>query len=103
MHRREFICGIAGAVAGAVAPLRLRTASAQQATKVRRIGVLMGSAETDFRAYLDAFLEELARLGWIDGRNASIGVRWTKGDISRLNAFAYVTSAVRAQQYTTAQ
>jgi putative ABC transport system substrate-binding protein len=79
MHRREFICGIAGAVAGAV----------------RRIGVLMGSAESHFRAYLDAFVEELARLGWIDGRNARIDVRWTKGDISRLNAFA--TELVAAQ------
>jgi hypothetical protein len=44
MHRREFICGVAGAVAGAPS-LTLRVASAQQAAKVRRIGVLMGSVE----------------------------------------------------------
>jgi putative ABC transport system substrate-binding protein len=97
MYRREFIAALAGTVTGAHS-LALRTASAQQATKVRRIGVLMGSAEIDFRAYLDAFMEELARLGWIDGRNARIDVRWAKGDINRVNAFA--TELVAARRVT---
>ena len=51
MHRREFICGVAGTVAGAPS-LTLRVASAQQAAKVRRIGVLMGSSESDLATFL---------------------------------------------------
>jgi putative ABC transport system substrate-binding protein len=87
MHRREFICGVAGAVTGAPS-LTLRTASAQHAAKVRRIGVLMGSSESDTGAFFAAFVEELARLGWADGRNVRFEQRWTKGDTNRAGAFA---------------
>jgi putative ABC transport system substrate-binding protein len=87
MHRREFICGVAGAVAGAPS-LTLRVASAQQAAKVRRIGVLMGSSESDSGALFAAFVEELARLGWTDGRNVRFEQRWTNGDTNRASAFA---------------
>ena len=87
MHRREFICGVAGAVTCAPS-LTLRTASAQQAAKVRRIGVLMGSSESDAGDLFAAFVEELARLGWTDGRNVQIEQRWTKGDTNRASAFA---------------
>jgi putative tryptophan/tyrosine transport system substrate-binding protein len=87
MHRREFICGVAGAVTGAPS-LTLRTASAQQAAKVRRIGVLMGSSESDSAAFFTAFVEELARLGWRDGRNVRYEQRWTNGDTNRASAFA---------------
>ena len=82
MHRREFICGVAGAVTGAPS-LTLRTASAQQAAKVRRIGILMGSSESDSGGYFAAFVEELARLGWTDGRNVRFEQRWTNGDTNR--------------------
>jgi hypothetical protein len=57
MHRREFICGVAGAVTGAAATLTLRAASAQQAAKVRRIAVLMGSSESDSSTYFPALLD----------------------------------------------
>ena len=87
MHRREFIGGVAGAVAGAPS-LTLRVASAQQAAKVRRIGVLMGSSESDSGALFAAFVEELARLGWTDGRNVRFEQRWTNGDTNRASAFA---------------
>jgi putative tryptophan/tyrosine transport system substrate-binding protein len=87
MHRREFICGVAGAVTGAPS-LTLRTASAQQATKVRRIGVLMGSSESDSGGLFAAFVEELARLCWTDGRNVRFEQRWTNGDTNRASAFA---------------
>ena len=87
MHRRGFICGVAGAVAGAPS-LTLRVASAQQAAKVRRIGALMGSSESDSGALFAAFVEELARLGWTDGRNARFEQRWTNGDTNRASAFA---------------
>jgi putative ABC transport system substrate-binding protein len=87
MHRREFICGVAGAVTWAPS-LTLRTASAQQAAKVRRIGVLMGSSESDAGDLVAAFVEELARLGWMGGRNVQIEQRWTMGDSKRASAFA---------------
>ena len=82
MHRREFIATFAGAVSGASA-FGLGSTSAQQAAKVRRIGVLMGSSESDFGDYFAAFVEELARLGWTDGRNVQIEQRWTNGDANR--------------------
>ena len=86
MHRREFIATLAGAVGGASA-FALGSASAQ-AAKVRRIGVLMGSSESDTGNYFAAFVEELARLGWTDGRNVQFEQRWTKGDTNRASAFA---------------
>jgi putative tryptophan/tyrosine transport system substrate-binding protein len=89
MHRREFIAAFAGAIVGTPA-LWVRAACAQQAAKVRSIGVL-----TDSRFSADAIVEELARLGWVEGRNARIERRWTKGEINRLSAFA--TEIVAAQ------
>jgi putative ABC transport system substrate-binding protein len=86
MHRREFIATLAGAVGGASA-LGLGSTSVQ-AEKVRRIGVLMGSSESDTGDYFAAFVEELARLGWTDGRNVQFEQRWTKGDTNRAGAFA---------------
>jgi putative ABC transport system substrate-binding protein len=94
MHRREFIAALAGTVTGAHS-LTLPAASAQQATKVRRIGVLMGTSESTSRGLVDAFLEEMARLGWADGRNARFEQRWTNGDVNRASAFA--TELVAAQ------
>ena len=78
MQRREFVVTLVGAVA--VAPtLRARSASAQQGEKVRHIGVLMGLTESDpeFRGFVTSFVQELARLAWIDGRNARIEQSWT--------------------------
>jgi putative tryptophan/tyrosine transport system substrate-binding protein len=86
MHRREFIATLAGAVSGTSA-FGLGSTSAQAAT-VRRIGVLMGSSESDTGDYFAAFVQELARLGWSDGRNVRIEQRWTNGDINRASAFA---------------
>src|SRR5438270_1362525 len=73
MRRREVITLFGG---GAVAwPLASR---AQQAERVRRIGVLMAHAESDpeFQAYLAAFREGLEKLGWTEGRNIRIDSRW---------------------------
>src|SRR5438270_3598154 len=73
MRRREVITLFGG---GAVAwPLASR---AQQAERVRRIGVLMAHAESDpeFQAYLAAFREGLQKLGWTEGRNIRIDSRW---------------------------
>jgi putative tryptophan/tyrosine transport system substrate-binding protein len=66
----------------------LRSASAQQAAKVRRIAVLMGSSESDSGTFYVAFVEELARLGWRDNRNLQIELRWSAGDADRIATFA---------------
>jgi len=73
MTRRAFITLLGG---GAAAwPLAAR---AQQAERVRRIGVLMSTAAGDAegRARIAAFLDELQKLGWIDGGSARIDTRW---------------------------
>ena len=73
MRRRDFV-----ALAGIVAAGWPFTAGAQQGERVRRIGVLLPAAadDPDFQAWLGAFLQELARLGWSIGRNVRIDTRW---------------------------
>ena len=77
--RREFITLLGGAAAW---PL---TARAQQGERMRRIGVLIGGAESDpvQQARLAAFLDGLQRLGWTDGRNVRIDIRWWAGSADR--------------------
>ncbi len=73
MRRREFITMLGG---GAVAwPL---VARAQPPDQVRRIGVLMGFAESDRegQALVAAFHEGLQKLGWAEGRNIRVDIRW---------------------------
>src|SRR6516165_11547079 len=53
---------------------------------MRRIGVLMPLDENDLLA--SAFTQALAGLGWSDGRNARMDLRWGGGDINRIRAFA---------------
>jgi putative tryptophan/tyrosine transport system substrate-binding protein len=71
MKRRDFITLLGGA---AMWPLAAR---AQQAGRVRRIGVLMGFPESDPEAQLRvaAFREGLQKLGWTEGRNIRIDTR----------------------------
>jgi ABC-type uncharacterized transport system substrate-binding protein len=84
MLRREFIAGLgaAGAMPG--------MARGQQSDRIRRIGLLMGWSESDpeYRSYVSAFAQELARLGWRGGDNLRIEQRWTDGNIDRAQAFA---------------
>jgi putative ABC transport system substrate-binding protein len=77
MKRREFITLIGGAAAAW--PLAGR---AQQSERVRRIGVLMSTAADDpeGRARIAAFLGGLQQLGWTDGHNAQIEIRWPRSD-----------------------
>jgi putative tryptophan/tyrosine transport system substrate-binding protein len=79
--RRELLAAIGGV---AVAwPLAGR---AQQPNQVRRIGVLMGYAESDSdaRAWYAAFREALQKLGWTEGRNTQIDTRWATPDDAEL-------------------
>jgi putative ABC transport system substrate-binding protein len=72
MRRRQFIALLGGA---ATWPL---TARAQQADRVRRIGVLMAHPESDreYQAYFNAFRHEIAERGWREDRNTKIEARW---------------------------
>jgi putative ABC transport system substrate-binding protein len=84
MRRREFITGIS---ATGVWPLAVR---AQPAERVRRIGVLNGGDENDPTAKLrlSALTQALADLGWIEGRNVRMDLRWGRGDINRMQPLA---------------
>jgi putative ABC transport system substrate-binding protein len=76
VKRREFITLLGGtAAAWSVA------ARAQQGERMRRIGVLMSLAADDRegQARLAAFVQSLRELGWTDGRNVRIDVRWAAG------------------------
>jgi putative ABC transport system substrate-binding protein len=85
MRRREFIAVLGGA---AVAwPL---VARGQQDERIRRIGVLMGYAESDLegQANVAAFRKGLQKLGWTDGRNIRIDTRWAAADEDLMQRFA---------------
>jgi putative ABC transport system substrate-binding protein len=83
--RREFITLVGGAAA--TWPLGAR---AQQPGRMRRVGVFMSTAEddTESKARVAAFLQGLQELGWTDGRNMRIDVRWPAGDAERIRRYA---------------
>jgi len=83
MRRREFIAGLAGAAAW---PLAVR---AQQSERMRRLGVFIPREENEPEAkgWLSAFTQGLAELGWTDGRNVRIDVRWASS-IDRARMYA---------------
>ena len=85
MRRREFIALVGGAAA--VWPV---TARAQQAERVRRLGVLMAVAESDADARngVSILQERLQKLGWKDGNNIRIDYRWGNGDPDRIQDLA---------------
>ncbi len=85
MRRRDFIKIMAGsAVAAPVA------ARAQQSNGMRRIGVLMSLAADDPESSrrLTAFVQGLQGLGWTDGRNARLDIRWGAGQADRIRKYA---------------
>ena len=84
IRRRDFIAGLGGAAAWPLAP------RAQQGDRVRRIGGLMGGDENDpvVKPRLSAFTQGFAELGWTDGRNLRMDLRWHGDDINRIRALA---------------
>src|SRR6516225_4265310 len=84
IRRRSFITLIGGAAAWPLA------ARAQQGNRVRRIGVLMLFDENDpaGKTYVSAFTQAFADLGWSDGRNVRMDIRWGGGDINRMQLLA---------------
>jgi putative ABC transport system substrate-binding protein len=87
MRRRAFIAGLGAAASSANWPLAAR---AQQADRMRRIGVLLSGAEDDplYRTNLTALREGLQKRGWAEGRNLRIDVRFGGGDSERVRAYA---------------
>src|SRR5215471_111008 len=85
MRRREFITlARSAAIAWPLA------AHAQQPAQMRRVGVLMGYAESDLeaQAWVTTFAQGFKELGWIVGRNVSIDYRFGAGDADRIRAYA---------------
>ena len=85
MRRREFLGVLGGAAAWPIA------AQAQQPGRMRRVGVLLNTSADDRERQDDitAFRHALQQLGWTEGRNVSIDIRWSGGQASEIRRNAY--------------
>jgi putative tryptophan/tyrosine transport system substrate-binding protein len=85
MRRRNFIAGLASIIVA-----RPLAARAQQPDRMRLIGVLMAYAESDSTAqsWLAAFRAALAKLGWTEGSNLRIELRWSAADADTMRTLA---------------
>src|SRR5262245_53335019 len=85
IERRKFLVTLGGAAAA-----WLLEARAQQAERMRRIGILMpypkGDAES--QSYVRAFQQELARMGWSEGGNVQFDERWSTSNMDLVRADA---------------
>src|SRR5215469_13527129 len=90
MRRRTFI-----SLLGSVAAWPL-SARAQQPHQLRRVGVLTSAAEADRegQAQIAAFREELGKLGWLEGRNVTLDIRWTGADAAAMKRYAAELAAL---------
>jgi putative ABC transport system substrate-binding protein len=85
MRRRDFITLLGGAAAAWPVGARAQ----QPAERMRRIGVLMSiENDPDGKAQLSGFITGLAEIGWTDGRNLRMEIRWGGGDVNRIRTFA---------------
>jgi putative ABC transport system substrate-binding protein len=84
IRRRDFITLLGGAAAWPLA------ARAQQGDRVRRVGLLIAGDENDpvSKTNISAFTQGLAGLGWTEGRNVWMDLRWYGGDSNRIRALA---------------
>jgi putative tryptophan/tyrosine transport system substrate-binding protein len=84
MKRREFIAGLGGAVAWPMA------ARGQQDLRMRRVGNLVTSEENDqvFQTYGKATRDEMAKFGWVEGRNLRVDTVYAGRDVDRMRAGA---------------
>ena len=85
MRRREFIALVGGATVALPS-----IAGAQGSERVQQIGVLMGFAESDptAQAWIAAFRDALAKLGWTEGSNLRIELRWGAADPDKIRTLA---------------
>jgi putative ABC transport system substrate-binding protein len=90
VRRRELIVTLGGTVAWPFAT------GAQQRERMRRVGVLLPAAADDsvFQTRMAAFLQSLALLDWIVGRNLSIDVRWATANVAEIRRHAAELAAV---------
>jgi putative tryptophan/tyrosine transport system substrate-binding protein len=90
IRRREFILTLGGAAAW---PLAER---AQQPERTRRIGIILPAAADDaeFQTWVGAFLQALAQLGWVIGRNVRIDTRWATANAANIRRHAAETVSV---------
>ena len=85
MRRRDFLNAIAGSAAAW--PLTVR---AQQGDRKRRLGIILGGAaeESETKARITVFLQELKHLGWDEGRNVQIEMRASAGNAAATRKYA---------------
>ena len=85
MRRRDFVKAIASS--SVAWPLAAR---AQQADQVRRVGVLMNVSpeHSEGQPFVAAFRQALQQLGWTEGRNIRIDIRWGENDVERDRKYA---------------
>jgi putative tryptophan/tyrosine transport system substrate-binding protein len=85
MRRREFITLLGGTAAAW--PFAAR---AEQSDRMRQIGVLMGFAQSDptAQSWVGAFQNALAKLGWTEGSNLRIELRWAAADPDKIRSLA---------------
>jgi putative tryptophan/tyrosine transport system substrate-binding protein len=90
MTRRAFIGLLGGTAAWPLA------AQAQQGERMRRIGVLLPATADDaeYQARIGAFLQALALLGWIIGRNVRIDTRWATTNVVEIRRHAAELAAL---------
>jgi putative ABC transport system substrate-binding protein len=99
MKRRQFITLLGGAAAAWPVGARAQ----QPAERMRRIGVLMSiENDPDGKAQLSGFITGLAEIGWTDGRNLRMEIRWGGGDVNRIRTFAKELVARAAAQGSSA-
>jgi putative ABC transport system substrate-binding protein len=77
MGRREFIALLGGAAAWPLA------ASAQPLGKLPLIGLLVSGTAASHGLWVNAFVQRLRQLGWIEGRTVAIDYRWAEGNYAR--------------------
>jgi len=97
MRRREFIAAIGFAAAWPPAALA-------QPERMRHLGVLMPAAadDPDIQADAAAFVEGLGRLGWTDGRNVRIDIRWSGSNPTGISKSAVELAALAPDAILTA-
>jgi putative ABC transport system substrate-binding protein len=82
MQRRDFITLLGGAAAWPLA------ARAQQPAKLPTIGFLGTASPSSWGSWVNAFVERLRELGWIEGQTVTIEYRWAEGRSERFAEFA---------------
>jgi putative tryptophan/tyrosine transport system substrate-binding protein len=87
MKRRDFITLVGGAATWPLGPLAVR---AQQGERSKHVAVLMSYIDGDpqWQRIVAAFRQRLSELGWVDGRNLRLDVRWKNLDTDRVHSQA---------------